>query len=459
MSQFIFNLPVPPLIPADVNIDNNTTRIMETNTTYGLTITDGQSVLTGGTISNLNNPINLSDIATKYFADTHIGPGPAGSNTDIQINNGAGGFMANNKLVFDGTTMRVNTTGGTITDGTITLSGGRLSNVSNPYSGQQGATKDYIDMFANVLTQTTVNSDYGVDYSYTPAQVVNTVLNRTFNRATFSDTFVNTDFLPSAADVIAYINTYSQVTIGTSFKTIIRIGGGNVAILRLRFISESFDESYKVFPENNIIDGIVDNLIIVTGGSINTITSVITDITPGSEKIIGFLTQNTFNSSQGNLGVVVEPPLGPASITDQGLLTASFNLVLDPSNDTRNGMIIFPLVPQIISDLNPQTYTYANLQAQLIIRADLILATTDTFVTAAVIAAEDVFLMGGGTFRFFVQNSSAFNLTLAPSAGWSFLTGNPNVIPSMYVGAYLVSVTISPPTCVVRTLNLASLNG
>lgn len=452
MSQYIFNLPVPPLLPADVNIDNNTTRIMKTNTTTGLTITDRISVLSGGFISNLNDPVNNSDIATKHYVDTHTGSGPAGANTDIQISDGSGGFIATNELTFNGTTMIVNP-GSTITNGTVSLTNGLLSNVTDPTSPQEGATKHYVDIVANGLEVITVTSDYGIDYFYTPSQVINTILDRQFTPNTYSNSLFVTDFFPSASDIITYLNTFSQATIGTTFKTIIRMPQLDVIqspsiLTRTRLITGSLDESFIIYPENNSIDGIVTNLVIVTSETILTIVSIITNITPGSEQILGYITENTFGFAQN------------ASITDQGLLTSSFNLIVEPNNTTRNGVIIYPLVPTIFNSFTSVTYTYDDLQTQLIIRS-LIIDTTDTFVTAATIATSDAFLMGSGTFRFFLQNTSNYTLTLSTPSDWFFIQGNSNVVPPLFCGAFLVSVNIGIglPSCIVRTIGMSPLNG
>jgi len=70
----------PPSIPDSTNFDTNYTRLFEA----GL-ITDGFATLTAGTLSNLNNPVNPQDAATKSFVEASTGSAPGGIEGSIQF--------------------------------------------------------------------------------------------------------------------------------------------------------------------------------------------------------------------------------------------------------------------------------------------------------------------------------------------------------------------------------------
>ena len=145
-----------PQISGSVNFDTNETRSMKIESFESFIITDGQSVLTGGSLSNLNDPVLDTDIATKNYVDTFPGSGvPGGTNQDVQINDGSGAFTGSNNLIWDGSKLSVI---GTITDGTIVISGSSLTNLTDPVNAQDGATKNYVDTQSAsvVLTQSSV---------------------------------------------------------------------------------------------------------------------------------------------------------------------------------------------------------------------------------------------------------------------------------------------------------------
>lgn len=147
----------PPSLGASVNFDTNETRSLKTDFLESTLLTDGQAILTGGTLSNLDDPILDSDIATKNFIDTLPGSSgtPGGTDQDIQINDGFSNFTGSNNLIWDGSSMIVT---GSITDGTAILTGSSLTNLVNPVSNQDAVTKSYVDnITTGSLTQVTVN--------------------------------------------------------------------------------------------------------------------------------------------------------------------------------------------------------------------------------------------------------------------------------------------------------------
>jgi hypothetical protein len=77
-----------PLIQPNVNNDNNTTRLMEVDTAYATTITDGIATIENGYISDLIEPTADNEIATKEYVDNSGGGGggASGPNGSIQYN-------------------------------------------------------------------------------------------------------------------------------------------------------------------------------------------------------------------------------------------------------------------------------------------------------------------------------------------------------------------------------------
>ena len=175
-----------------------------------------------------------------------------------------------------------------------------------------------------------------------------------------------------------------------------------------------------------------------------TIISVVTNTTTGSEQYSSYVSSYFVNLPTN------------AQITDQGILTPS----LGNGTIISTGSIIYPIPSSPnINSASSVIYTYTNLKQFLIVRTGLIADTIDTFIIASVFVTNSDFTMGGGTFRFFIQNPTAFNLTLSPSTGWSFQSGSSTVIPSSYCGAFWVTVTISPPSCLIRSMGINPING
>ena len=170
---------VPPLLISSANIDNNTTQTLITDSVNSETISDGQAYLNGGFLNDLNDPVAVSDAATKNYVDTFSGGGgtPGGVSGDIQINDGASDFTGSNNFTFTtGTTDVV----GDITNGTITISGTAIDGVADPVSDQDAATKNYVDNNSGSLGQVEIDAAViggeGAAVDLTPAQVYNNVI-------------------------------------------------------------------------------------------------------------------------------------------------------------------------------------------------------------------------------------------------------------------------------------------
>jgi hypothetical protein len=424
-----------PLIQPNVNNDNNTTRIMEVDTLYSNTITDGIATIEDGYISNLINPTAGNEIATKFYVDNSGGgSGAIGPNTSIQYNS-AGSFAGSANLTLTNpnsplATLNIN---GDLTNGTMTLSGTQFSGLDNPTNPQEAATKNYVDQSVNTLGVITVDTLQPMAIIYTPAEVYNNIINIQFNPDNIF-AFCAADSLPFANLMKTFLGT--DFVIGKSWLTIFAGPTSNNELF-IKFLG-------VVNPITYYYCSLALPYTIITNYSYVTILSVVTDITPGSEKYSSYVS-SIFNNVTTN-----------AQITDQGLLTPS----LGNGALLGTGTIVYPVPndPSINSAV-PIAYTYSNLKQYLVVRTGLIANTSDSFIPAAAFVTDNDFTMGGGTFKFFIQNPTVFDLTLVPSLGWSFQAGSSDVIPAGYCGAFWVTVTISPAACKIISMGINPING
>ena len=93
ISYFLGGIQVTNIISEDIVITGNFSASL---------ITDGFATLTGGTLSNLNNPTLAQDAATKDYVDSAIGS-PGGINTYVQFNN-LGSFGGSPNYTWNNTT-------------------------------------------------------------------------------------------------------------------------------------------------------------------------------------------------------------------------------------------------------------------------------------------------------------------------------------------------------------------
>jgi len=436
------------LIQPDVNNDNNTTDVMKVDTLYSNIITDGIATIENGFISNLIEPTNDNQIATKFYVDNSGGGGGAtGPVNSLQYNVG-GVFAGSANLTLSNiglpnATMNLN---GTLTNGTLTMSGSQISGLVNPTNPQEAANKNYVDSSLNSLGVITIN--IGLPTTYTPAQIYNNIINFTNNNNFFL--ICAADSLPTGPDMSAYLG--SEFQLGKTWKTIFRAPFTDPSIplqtnAFVRFIAGQPSDGNQIIPITYAYFILfASQTMALFNNSVAEVTYVVTDVTPGSEAYQAFVTSYYSNVDSD------------AQITDRGVLTPT--MATSGTNGLSTGTVIYPLLQNpSINSSSPVTYSYSNLQKMLIVRTGLTGPTSDTFDNAAIIVTSSDFLMGGGTFKFWIQNPTLFALTLVPSVGWSFQTGNNPVIPAGHCGVFWVSVVISPPSCIVSSLGTNPING
>lgn len=434
-----------PLIPSSINNDNNTTRIMEVDTLYSTIISDDIANIEDGYISNLIEPTSSNQIATKYYVDNFVsgGSGPGGPNNSVQYNSsstfaGSANLTLTDSGLSSATLNIVNT--GTITNGVMSLNGSQFAGLSNPTNPQEGATKNYVDESINRLGVIDIALEQNVAYEYTATQVYNNILNLEYDPNNIFGICL-LDLLPTAEDMKTFLG--SEFVVGKSWTTIFRAPQqGNTMFVR--FISGSSVAGCNVIPITYIYCNIAFPIISLMNYSVVTITSVITDTTLGSEAYTSYVISNYFDNTTD------------AQITDRGVLAPSGG----NGSLSSSGSMIYPIPSNpTVNSIVPVTYTYSDLKNYLIIRTGLTADTDDTFVSATAIVANDAFIMGGGTFKFFIQNPTAYILTLLPGVDWSFQSGNNGVIPANSCGCFWVTVEISPPSCIIRSLGTNPING
>ena len=521
-----------PQITTSVNFDTNMTNLLQINSLESTEILNSPVILTEGFLSNLTDPVANTDVATKNYVDTFSGGGaPGGSNQDIQINNGIGGFTGSNELRWDGSSLIVTAVGSIITDGVSTISGGFLSNLTDPVANDDGATKNYVDnQGTSALSEVDINIREN-DVVFTPAQIVNKVINRTVTGV--NAILFPIDEFPLPASVLTYIRANIDATadVGYTFNTILRYPQSQINLLPY---ARTFDvttpgSGYTAGSKLTLPDyGVTTLRVIVTvGGSGEILTAVLdptygggtsyltgdvltvlggtggtvtltnnttipplfiagagsgvtppltlfsplgnflgqniagpilspvyknvipfkftfTDVTPGSEVLIGYAMNN-----------MTLTPTDSSSVTDKGLLAKSFYV---------DDIIIYPVDPTDFTADSTVTYTYPDLEKKLIIRGGSLTGdVSDTFVPVATMISDDAFSMGSGTFKFFIQNiDPMYDVTLTNSAdpaNWTMDPASDMTIGAGKTGAFWVSVDTTGVTARVFSIGIFVRDG
>lgn len=210
------SVPQGPTIPSSTNYISNFTRLLKiTESIEGSSFrspnpaTPGiDTVLSGGTLSGLNDPVLDSQGATYAYVLSHGGASnPGGPVTAVQYND-SGSFGGSTSLTFNGSVLTANK----ISNGTVNIGSNTISGLSDPVLDQEAATKNYVDNYTaiNISTVNTVGAT-----TYTAASVVNGLIYR--------DTQTSgsvTDTLPTAAQIIAESGATVGTTITFSIKNI-----------------------------------------------------------------------------------------------------------------------------------------------------------------------------------------------------------------------------------------------
>ena len=463
--------PYAPLIPASVNFASNTSVSLKSqniymnalNIPYNVSGSSGLVTFSGGSLTGLITSSNLNDVATKEYTDSIPFPEPGGPiDNSIQVNAGSGLFNGYDTLKWSTTTpYTLNLVGslnlgGSGLDLGIVIVNNRIENLSEPVFEQSASNKEYVVSSENiqVINLMTTNSINAVTTYLEPSQVINVILQRSFN----TNGPLNQDILPNASDIISALNSQvSAVQVGLAFTFI------------YKYINKAQDSSYQVLvlygnTDGNSMVNIIpkgdyfyinteDNNINIYPETIVEFTGTVINITSGLE-VVNFYINNyqqlyTNNTQQQ---------------TPYGLLTDNF--YINKNAIFNNAFVIRPVNPDLIRTDTSYTYTFQDLKDILIIRSGsntmigLPNDVIDDLDSTANMLSNDAFAMGSGLLRFTVQNiDSTYSVTIGSTndVGWSF-TGS-TTIKAGYNGLFGASFNVEQTSATLFTIGLVPRNG
>ncbi len=406
--------PNGPLIPLSSNFSSNFTRILKvTETIEGNSFSSPNSatpnintVLSGGTLSNLNNPILDSQGATYAYALSHGGTtNPGGPVNAVQYNN-SGAFGGTSNLLFDKLTNTL--TANKISNGTVTIASGTISGLTDPITGQQAATKNYVDNSTSLLI---TNNNISGSTTYSAVSIINGIIYR--NNQTSSTV---TDILPTAAHIIA--------AAGADVGTVLTFGIRNTSSDYKSVVTFTAGTGITISTQQNIFSGYQYNAVII-----------VTNITLGSEALtiylLGNAITNTLNWQQeiGGLTTIVKV----INVTDfMPIFNTPTNLTVVhkiSAGDVQNKVIyLSPTIAGGVSMNKPDGF--------------MGVLTGSNFITGP-------FIWSTGGMDFYIINESATlgaDLTLSGIGGTIEWTLDPNsnlTIPAGYTGWFIVALTVT----------------
>ena len=453
----------PPLIPASVNMSSNTSNCLKSQSIisdvleipYNISGSSGTVILSGGTLTGLITSSNLNDTATKAYSDSVPYPEPGGPiDNSIQTNNGSGLFIGYDSLKWSttlpGTLNLVGSLNIYPSTASIVINNNRVQNVAEPILPQSAANKEYVQ--GTTLTVTNIMTSGSAVTTYlTPSNVINVILQRTFNTTGILDQ----DILPNAVDIInaipgsvvgtafTFIYKYINIAQGSNYRVIVLYG--NSSGLSITNIIPKGDYFY-INTEDNNINIYPETIVEFTGTIIST--------TPGSE-IVNFYINNYQQLYVNNL----------QQQTPYGLLTN--NLFTQKNAIFNNAFVIKPMIPTLIADNSGTVITLSDIKNILIIRSGtgtgLTGDITDNLdsVSNMFSSTGSAFAQGSGLIRFTIQNvDPIYNITIGSTgdSGWTFSYGS-RTIKSGYNGLFGASFNVESTSAILFTFGLASRNG
>jgi hypothetical protein len=406
--------PQGPTIPSSTNFLSNFTRLLKVTdnlrgdlfSSPNPTIPNTNTTLSGGILANLNNPILNSQGATYAYAQAGGGSGnPGGPIKSIQYNN-SGSFGGSSTLTFDKITNTL--TLNKLSNGTVLLGSGTISGLIDPTTGQEAATKKYVDNFGG-LTITSINTVGPTTYN--ALDLVNGIIYR--DTQTSGTT---TDILPTAAQIIAA----SGGIVGTTLKFSIK----NVNSDYTNVITFTVGTGITFGNSQNIFAGYQYNGIMI-----------INNVTSGLEAI----TLYTINNGRTN-NVNWETEIGGlASIVKTVRIKDFYAIFNNTSNVTSSPILSTSNVSGKINIVNSNLPVFVKVDKPEIMAG---LLSNSSFISGP-------FLWKSGGIDFYIiNNSSTFgaNVTVSGRTGSIPWTNDPNsnmIIPPGFTGWFMIYLTIT----------------
>jgi len=412
------NSPSPngPLIPSSTNFLSNFTRILKVSESLEGTLFSSpnpttpniNTELSGGILSNLNNPILDSQGATYAYATMYGGAGnPGGPLKSIQFNNN-NSFGGSNYLTFDKTTNTL--MANNISNGTVTIGSGTISGLSNPTTNQEAATKNYVDNYTS-LTITT-NNTVGAT-TYLAADMINGIIYR--NTQTNG---ITTDILPTAAQIIAASNASVGTTLFFSIKN----------------INSDYANIITFIPGTGITVGNYQNIF--SGYQYNAII-IITSVTLGSEALTIYPTSNAITNTT-NWDIV----LGALATSVQVVRITDFMAMFNIPTEINSNFVI-----SIANVSNKIIY----VNTPLVGNNQILLDKPDSFM--GVLAGTNYmtipYIWTTGGLEFYLINESTTvgaNLLVGGLDGTIPWTTDPNsnmIVQPGYTGWFMIALTVT----------------
>jgi hypothetical protein len=405
--------PQGPTIPSSTNYLSNFTRILKvTESIEGNYFSSPNPATPGtlttlslGTLSNINNPVLDSQGATYAYALAHGGTGNPGEPIkSVQYNN-AGAFEGSSSLLFDNITNTLSAN--KISNGTVTIGLGTISGLTDPISGQQAATKNYVDNYT-AINITSINTVGSTTY---PASAINGIIYR--DTQTSGTTI---DILPTAAQII----TASGAVVGTTLTFSIK----NVNI--------NYDNVITFIPGTGITFGYSQNIF--SGYQYNGIMTV-TNVTFGSEALTLYTLNNTITNTT-NWGIELG---GFASVLDVIRVTDFLSVFNNPT-EIHSASIISPteVAGKVI---------YVNPGSAGIIYIDKSSSFMGVIADSNVILSPFIWTTGG--LDFYIVNESSIpgaDLSLEgipDSVVWTLDPNSNMIIPAGYTGWFMIVLTVT----------------
>lgn len=402
-------------IPESTNYLSNFTRILRVTEKLESDYTEIpnpntpgiNTTLSGGRLSNINDPILDSQAATYAYAISQAGSAnPGGPIQSIQFNNG-GLFDGSATLTFDNTTNTLSAN--KISNGVITIESNTITGLDEPVLDQDAATKNYVDNINNIkiIDNNTIGSSV-----YTASSVINSVILR--NNQTSAKV---TDTLPNAVDII----NESNAQVGTLINFSIR----NTSSDYNSVITFNVGTGFSPITLQNIYAGYQYN------GAM-----LVTNVSPGLETIVLYNLSNTitnttaFATEFSTLATVVDV----INVKDF-MLDANI-----PTEITSFEAITTDLVSQKIILMNPSTPVTVYLEDPINFSGSL----------GIFVDFKNPFIWTTGGLDFYIINESStlgatitIGTTVLPDVSWTLDANSNMTIPEGHTGWFMIKMVVT----------------